>query len=313
MRVRRASLIFPVNIPRFVEKVWTRNADVLTADLEDAVPPAEKATARALVKDAIPIIAKGGAEVSIRINKEMWEEDIKACVWPGLTSITFPKVETAEEMRKADELITRLERERNIPEGSVELHPLIESAKGVKNAYEIATASPRIKSFGGVSPGDTSISLGVRAGCKDMDLLGYANAETQWVAGALGLGQGGPFLRGLSFFDYSTPEDIFLEILAVARKLGYRGGGGIHPAQVKAFLKGYTPTEEEMEEAKAIVAAFKKAFAEGKVCVEFRGRMIDSYLVQQDQELLDWGAACAERDTEKARAVKNASMKDGKE
>ena len=314
MKVRRAQLMFPINIPRFVEKAWTRTTDAIALDLEDAVPPEEKATARALVKETIPIVAKGGAEVAVRVNKPLYKEDIEACIWPGFKYIWFPKAESADEMCKVDQLITRLERERNIPEGTVEIAPLIESAKGIKNAYEIASASPRMRFSGTVAPGDTTISLGIVWGSKDKDLLGYANAEAQWVAGALGLGRGGPFLRDLPPFDFSISEDIFLEKLAVARKLGFRSApNAIHPAQTKAFVKGYTPTDEEVQEAKAIVEAFRKAFARGEVCVELEGRMIDNYLAQKAQEVIDYAKACAERDAEKARAVKRASMENPKE
>jgi len=111
MKVRRTELMFPINIPRFVEKAWTRSTDAIALDLEDAVPPAEKASARALVKETIPIVAKGGAEVAVRVNKPLFKEDIEACIWPRFNYIWFPKTESADEMRKVDELITRLERE----------------------------------------------------------------------------------------------------------------------------------------------------------------------------------------------------------
>lgn len=308
MKVRRAQLMFPINISRFVEKAWTRTTDAIALDLEDAVPPAEKTTARALVKETIPIVARGGAEVSVRINKPLFKEDIEACIWPGFDFLIFPKAESADEMREVDRLITRLERERNIPEGTVEIVPLIENAKGIKNAYEIASASPRIRFFGSAAPGDTIISLGMPWGIKDRDLLAYANVETQWVARALGLGQGRPFLRGIHELTFNTTEDIFLEKLAVARKLGFRSASAIHPSQAKAYVKGYTPTDEEVQEAKAIVEAFRKAFAKGEVCTELEGRIIDNYLAQKAQEVIDYAKACAERDAEKARAVKKASI-----
>ena len=67
---RRSSLILPVNQPRFVERAYTRNADAIVLDLEDSVPSAEKGTARKLVKEALPLAARGGAEVAVRVNNE---------------------------------------------------------------------------------------------------------------------------------------------------------------------------------------------------------------------------------------------------
>lgn len=315
MKVRRGQIFFPVNIPKFVEKAWTRNADIIALDLEDAVAPDDKASARTLVKGAIPVVSKGGAEVRVRINKPLWKEDIEASIWPGLSGIIFPKAESAIEVIKLDKLVTKLERERNIPEGTVEIVPLIESAKGIRNAYEIATASHRVQSFSSVAPGDTTISLGVKSNCKDRDMLGYANAETKWVGSALGLrldGRAGfgVFIRGLAYADFSTPEDVFVEKLALARKLGFHGGAGIHPAQVKAMIKGYTPTESEVLEARKVVEAFKRAFAEGEISCEVEGKMIDAYSASKAQDLLDFAAACAERDAEKTRLVEKVLAAD---
>ena len=315
VKVSRGQLMFPINRPEFVEKAWTRNADIIALDLEDSVSPEDKATARALVRSTLPVVSKGGAEVRVRINKALWKEDVEASIWPGLGGIHFPKTESSYEVKQLDVLITRLEQERNIPEGTVEVIPRIESAKGIRNAYEIAASSRRVKTFGGVAFGDTTISLGVKSGCKDRDLLGYGNAETQWAADALGLiGEGKvgaePFLRGLAFADYSTPEDEFVGKLALARRLGFRGGRGIHPAQVKAMVKGYTPTESEVREARKVVEVFKRAFAEGEIGCELEGKMIDEYSASKAQELLDFAAACAERDAERARFVEKALATD---
>ena len=95
--VRRSSLIMPVNQSRFVERAYTRGADAIVLDLEDAVPPAEKGRARSLVKDAIPVASRGSADVFVCINKpvEMMVEDLDAAIHPGLTGLALAKVETA--------------------------------------------------------------------------------------------------------------------------------------------------------------------------------------------------------------------------
>ena len=157
-RVHRSVLIFPVNVPRFLERAWTRNVDYYTLDLEDAVPPGQKAAARLLMKDAISIAGRGGSDISVRINHDTPEEDCEASVWPGLRTVHFPKAETREEIIELDRIITRLERERGIPEGTVGIVAMMESAIGVWNATEIAGASPRITYFGNYAAGDGSIS-----------------------------------------------------------------------------------------------------------------------------------------------------------
>jgi hypothetical protein len=99
--VRRSALFVPVNVPRFVEKGWTRGADALILDFEDSVPVPQKKVARQLVRDAMRECARGGADIEVRINKPYAYavEDLDACIWPGLDSIHFPKAESRSRSR----------------------------------------------------------------------------------------------------------------------------------------------------------------------------------------------------------------------
>src|SRR5215210_5000193 len=121
--VRRSSLIMPVNVPAFVEKAHLRGADAICLDLEDSVPPREKDRARTLVKDAIPKVARGGADATVRINRpwDLGREDLDAVIWPGLSGIAYPKPETVEELQRVDAEISRLEAERGITAGTVKI------------------------------------------------------------------------------------------------------------------------------------------------------------------------------------------------
>ena len=112
--IRRSKLFVPVNRDKFVQKAWTRNADCIILDLEDAVAPQDKSSARKLVKDVIPIVKKGGAEVQVRINREFEEEDLDAIIYPELTAVMIPKCESAAEIEKIDGMVTQLEKERGI-------------------------------------------------------------------------------------------------------------------------------------------------------------------------------------------------------
>ena len=96
-RARRSSLILPVNIPRFVEKAYTRDADAIVLDLEDSVPTHEKASARKLVQDSLALAVRGGAEVLVRVNNDpaLLADDIDAAVHPGLDGLSIPKAESA--------------------------------------------------------------------------------------------------------------------------------------------------------------------------------------------------------------------------
>ena len=104
LKIRRSTLIFPVNIPKFLDKAHLRGADAVALDLEDSVPPDQKDRARKLVRDAIPLVGRGGAEVLVRINNEpdLICEDVDAVVYPGLNGIRLPKVESAEQIHRLE-------------------------------------------------------------------------------------------------------------------------------------------------------------------------------------------------------------------
>src|SRR3970282_451743 len=97
--VRRTSLFVPINKRDFVEKAGLRGADAIILDLEDSIPDPEKENARTLVRESVPVVARGGADVLVRINKDSVAEDLDASIWPGVACIMFPKAETAAEIR----------------------------------------------------------------------------------------------------------------------------------------------------------------------------------------------------------------------
>src|SRR5207237_4691162 len=144
----RSSLILPVNQPRFVERAYTRNADAIVLDLEDSVPAAEKANARTLVKDAIPIAARGGAEVAVRVNNEpdLLHADVDAAIHPGLDNLSIPKAESADQIRELASRVERLERGRGLAAGHVRFTLALETPVGLLAAPELAPATPPVPS-----------------------------------------------------------------------------------------------------------------------------------------------------------------------
>ena len=171
-RARRSSLILPVNQPRFVERAYTRGADAIVLDLEDSVPAAEKANARTLVKDALPLAARGGAEVSVRVNNEpeLLEHDIDAAVHPGLDNLNVPKAESADQIRAIAAQVERLERARGLASGHVQFSLAVETPLGLLNARELATSSPRIRTMS-VGVEDYCLALGVEPSPEGTELM----------------------------------------------------------------------------------------------------------------------------------------------
>ena len=301
--VRRSGLTMPVVTPRFVDHAWRRGCDFIVIDLEDSVPRHLKAYARSLVKDAIPNVSKGGAEAFARINHDTVQADLEAAVWPGLKRIKYPKTEHAYEVRLLDEIITRLERERGIEPGTIEIDPGIETAVGVTNIFEIAAASPRIREFGATTGGyDLSRDLGMEM-FVDFDQFVYPRGEAELAARTLGLGvRGAPFLANTT--GSVSDGNRALRQAEAARKCGFHlGGGGLNPAVVEGHNVGLTPTEEDMRDARWVLEQHRQLAGTDETWKEVEGRMIDGYEAARARDTLEWAALCAERDREKTQAV----------
>ena len=134
LTVRRSMLFTPTNIDRFVKGVWKHSPDMVVLELEDSVPPSEKAAAREMVQAASQYVARCGIEVAVRINHDSVSEDCNAAIWPQLCAVVLPKVENPSQINSLDPLLTKLEGQRKMPNRSVEIMPMIETALGVQNA-----------------------------------------------------------------------------------------------------------------------------------------------------------------------------------
>ena len=108
------------------------------------MPQAQKVKARSSVREAVPLATRAGAEVFVRVNKPYLWADLEAAVWPDLSGIMLPKVESGAEVSEVARLLERLERQRGLEVGSLQLIVLLESALGVWNIRDIITASPRV-------------------------------------------------------------------------------------------------------------------------------------------------------------------------
>ena len=301
--VRRSGLTMPVVTDRFIDHAWRRGCDFVVIDLEDSVPQHLKGHARTLVKDAIAKVSKGGAEAFVRINHDTPLEDLEAVVWPGLRRVKYPKTESPREVQELDAVITRLERERGIPPGTIEIDPAIETAVGTVNVLEIAGASPRVREFGASASGyDLSRDLGVEM-FVDFDQFVYAKGEAELAARTLDLGvRAAPFVANTT--GSVSDADRALRQAEAARRCGFHlGGGGLNPAVVEGHNVGLTPSDEDVRDANWVLEQYDRLAASGETWLEFEGRVIDRYEAARARTTLEWAALCAARDKEKADAV----------
>jgi citrate lyase subunit beta/citryl-CoA lyase len=292
----------PVNQPRFVERAFMRGADAIVLDLEDSVPPQEKAQARTLVKDAIPIAARGGSDVFVRINKAtaLMLEDLDAAIHPGLTGLSVPKAESAAELHMLDELVGYWEQRRGLPQGSVQYSVAMETAKGILRAEEIAAASPRITGIG-AGPEDLALDLGIEATVEGREFL-YAKLRMILVANAVGVLPLG--LMG-TLADYADLEGL-TRSAQEAYRVGFRGASLIHPAQVPICNTAYSPPSELVTWSRRVIAAFDEGVARGTASVALEGRMIDIPLAERAHNLLARAKAIEAKEAKKAAALQAA-------
>ncbi|MGI5970786.1 MAG: HpcH/HpaI aldolase/citrate lyase family protein [Oscillospiraceae bacterium] len=281
--VMRSSLYIPANNQTFVSKCAKYPADIITFDVEDAVPPQEKAVARKMAAENLKAAAAGGAEVYVRVNgwhTEYTNDDLEAVVLPGLDGITLPKTRDADDVKRLDWKISELEDRRGIPAGTVKISVLLETAMGIMNAYSICTASPRIVSafFGAVDY------------CADMRITRTNSAEEQQVArtiAAIAARAAGIVALDAPFADYSNME-AFRKNTLDGRQMGYEGRMIIHPSQIAVAHELYSPTAEEVENARRIVKFFEEeGLAKGLASVSLDGKMVDTPVYVSAQNVLD--------------------------
>jgi citrate lyase subunit beta/citryl-CoA lyase len=296
--VSRAAMYMPIVERRFVESAWRRDCDAVILDLEDSVPPHLKQHARDLVKDSIPLIARGAASVLVRVNSDSVREDLEASVWPGLDMIILPKAESAEQVARAAGWLGEIELRRNMEQGSVGIWPLVETAVGVSNAYAIAAASDRVWWFGGGQGYDMSLDLEA-----DMfvgfDQFEYCQGETELAARALGSE------RVLCFFFPDTSGAIgdragAVEYGRALKDAGFRIATAVHPVAVQGLNEGLTPSEQELADARATLARLASARDVSSSGAD--ALVVDHYEVQRARDLIDWADACRAKDAEKAAA-----------
>jgi citrate lyase subunit beta/citryl-CoA lyase len=275
----------PVIVPRFIEKAPSANADVICLDLEDSVPPAEKAGARVPARLAIESMPRGSSAVYVRVNgfwTGMTEDDLDAIVQPGLDGIILAKAESVAEIERADAALARLESGRGLEPGTVALAPLVETAKGIAYAREICAASPRISAavFGAE---DYATDIGVQR-TREGEEIRWARS---WLAVAA-------HAAGITPIDTPDPdytdEAHLRREMEMAKSMGYRGKLVIHPSQVVIANEVFRPGEAEVAEARLIVEAFEReGLAQGRAAIPFNGKMVDTPIYWRAKRLLEWG------------------------
>lgn len=282
--VWRSMLYVPVNVPRFVSSAADRGADAVILDLEDAVAPAEKARARTLLAEAVPQVARRGADVVVRMNRpwRLLVRDLEAAVMPGVAALVLPKTDSAEHVQAVAEVLDELEAERGIGE-PIGLIAMVETPGAFFRMEAIARAHPRLLALT-VGAEDLALSVGMFPEAEGLFMPKQVSILAARAAGILPLG----FLGTVA--DYKD-QAAFRATIRRSRRLGFLGAACIHPLQVPVLNEEYSPAPEEVAQAERMVAAYDAALAAGKGAVEFEGKMIDIPVVERAKIVLARAAA----------------------
>jgi citrate lyase subunit beta/citryl-CoA lyase len=280
----RSVFYVPGNNEKMVGKAPEITVDLLTLDLEDSVPPAEKPKAREMIREYLKTQREKQLSPSLYVRINNWEtqmtnDDLEAIVYPGLNGVCLAKCGSAENVQRLDWKLEELEQRRGMEAGSVAIQLLIETAKGVINAYPAATASPRVNSliFGAV---DYTKDMRVTLTSEGWEQL-YARFHTAVAARAAGcVAIDCPFVafKDTEAFDKSTKE---------GRQMGYEGRMLIHPSQIEPSHVIYTPSAEDVDWAEGVKKIFEEeGIAKGAAAVAYKGKMVDTPVYENALQIL---------------------------
>lgn len=272
--MRRSLLFLPGNNPNMLINGNCLGADAVIFDLEDAVAPAEKDAARILVRNTMKYMDFNGIDVVVRINSidtDFWKRDVDEIMPYKPRLILLPKTGSAADIIEADKYISEVEERLGIEKNTVGLMALIETALGVENAFNIATASKRVKAlFLGAE--DLTSDLQCKR-TKESREIEYARTRLVVAARAAGIQ-----VYDTPFTDVNDDEGIVKDA-AVAKALGFSGKASISPRHVEVINDTFSPTQAEVDYAYEVMDAIKLAKEQGKGAIALYGKMIDAPIV----------------------------------
>jgi citrate lyase subunit beta / citryl-CoA lyase len=296
--VWRSLMYVPVNVEKYVDKAHTRGADVIQLDLEDSVPPGEKAHARTLVEKAAARVRRGGADVVVRINRplSLAVRDLEHSIGPDVDGIACTKVDSASHVKLLDELVSELEEKRGLKSGHTRFITMIETADAFARLDEIPRASARIVAMN-IGGEDFALDCDMQP---DDDVLLHPKQRMIIAARAAGVMPLGFVATIAGFGEWEK----FRAMVRRSRRFGFDGAGCIHPGQVAIVNEEYSPSAEEVAYAKKIIELNDEAARTGRGSFALDGKMIDIPIIVRAQKLLKRYDAIQAREVKTSAAAK---------
>ena len=279
--MRRSMLFLPGNTPNMLINGSHLGSDALIFDLEDAVSPAEKDSARILVRNTLKYMDLGRCETIVRINSidtDYWKKDLDAIIPQKPNLIMLPKTNFAQDAKTADEYITEVEQRCGMEVGTVKLMPLIETALGVENSFAIATSCKRVAA---IFLGAEDLTADLR--CKRTKggaEINYARTRLVMAARAANID-----VYDTPFTDVNDDEGIRIDA-EYAKALGFTGKASISPRHVDVINEVFSPTMQEIDYAYEVMEAIRIAKEQGRGVISLRNKMIDAPIVARAEQTI---------------------------
>jgi len=278
MAIRRSMLFLPGNNPGMLQNGGVFGADAVILDLEDAVAPMEKDAARLLVAHALANVDYEGSEKAVRINPldtPTARYDISDIVPCAPDVILLPKVQSGADIREAVALIAAAELPGQEP---VKLIALIETPRGLAEAYNIAIADPRVTALA-FGAEDYTAGLGAIRTKEGNEIL-VARSLVVNAAAAAGI-------DALDTPYTDTNDEVGLaRDTAVAKQFGFRGKICINPRQIDIVHSVFNPSSREISWAEQVVDAIRRAEEQGSGVISVDGKMVDAPIVNRAERIL---------------------------
>ena len=275
--VRRSELVSPAHSLKMMARAAASDADEVVFDLEDGCAPSQKVAVRKTLIEAFATLNFRGKIRAFRPNgihtKFFYRDviDVVEAVGKNIDVVVVPKVQDATDVIFADRLLTQIEQNIGLPPGRIRLEVLIESAKAVLHAEQIAASTPRLAGliFGVV---DYAGNIGARDAVREQfALYHYPKAKTVAAARAAGI----DVVDGvtLQFRDMKQCE----HDARSAAQMGFDGKWAIHPDQVPVINSAFTPSLEEITRAQEIIGLYEKADVDSGIgAMVYKDEMVDA-------------------------------------
>jgi len=299
--IRRSLICLSVDDPQLAEKAFASWADAIILDIVKSPAQDWQQVLKAKMPAAIAAAAHGGAEVFVRLNAGTAQAELEATVFAGLTGVVLVGVGDSVELMQASERLEKLERERGLASGSVELDLEITTAQGIWNALEIARASPRI---GTMTINECALYQNLEIPFEttlEVEPIEFIKGQMITVATSVEA-QAQGMSYPLCVAQTEADEAALKKAVRRARDTGFKGAVCTHVSWVKACNEGFRPSPDEIEYYKEVRQVFAEGLMRGLASVPLNGKMIDVPVDLRAEVYLEWADRVALRDQQKIQA-----------